>query len=72
MKKLITFLLIVAVLASCSTKTVDPCKECCKSWHYQVTLEDSAMVITDHGRHVATVPYEQTGILDSVFMADNE
>jgi len=69
MKKLIAFLLLVAVVASCQP---DRRYECCKSWHYQVTLEDSAMVITDHGRHVATVPYEKTGILDSVFMADNE
>jgi len=64
------FVLLGVLLASCSTRQAPA--ECCKSWHYQVTLEDSAMVISDHGRHVATVPYEKTGVLDSVFMADNQ
>jgi hypothetical protein len=30
------------------------------------------MIITEHGRFVASVPYEQTGILDSIFVDDNE
>ena len=30
------------------------------------------MIITEHGRFVASVPYDKTGILDSIFVDDNE
>jgi hypothetical protein len=44
----------------------------CKPYHYHVTLEDDSIIISDHGRHVASVPYEQIGVLDSIFVTDNE
>lgn len=42
------------------------------AYEYQLTLEEEAIYIYDGDRLVASVPYEQTGILDSVFIADNE
>jgi hypothetical protein len=39
---------------------------------YQVTLEPDSMMIYDWKRLVAAVPYSKTGVLDSVFMADNQ
>lgn len=47
-------------------------KQECKSYYYHITLEDTAMIISDHGRFVASVPYDKTGILDSIFIKDNE
>lgn len=39
---------------------------------YQVTLEPDSLYIYDWKRLVAAVPYSKTGVLDSVFMADNQ
>lgn len=39
---------------------------------YQVTLEPDSMMIYDWKRLVAAVPYSKTGVLDSIFMKDNE
>lgn len=65
MRKLL-FVLLVAVVG-CSAK-----QEQCKPYYYHVTLEDDSIIISDHGRHVASVPYEQIGVLDSIFVTDNE
>jgi hypothetical protein len=39
---------------------------------YQVMLEEDGMIIYDWKRVVASVPYNKIGVLDSVFMKDNE
>jgi hypothetical protein len=39
---------------------------------YQVILEPDSMMIYDWKRLVAAVPYSKTGVLDSVFIADNQ
>lgn len=39
---------------------------------YQVTLEQDSIHIVDRDRPVAVVSYRDIGILDSVFIADNE
>jgi hypothetical protein len=39
---------------------------------YQVTLEPDSLYIYDWQRLVAAVPYNKIGVLDSVFMKDNE
>jgi hypothetical protein len=65
MRKLL-FVLLVAVVG-CSAK-----QEQCKPYYYHIELQDSVMIITEHGRFVASVPYEQTGVLDSIFVDDNE
>ena len=41
-------------------------------YQYQLTLDPDSLVVSDFGRIVATIPYNQTGVLDSVFIADNE
>jgi hypothetical protein len=66
MKKLLFVLLVAAI--GCSTEQNNDCKP----YYYHVTLEDDSIIISDHGRHVASVPYEQIGVLDSIFVADNE
>jgi hypothetical protein len=65
MRKLL-FVLLVAVVG-CSAK-----QEQCKPYYYHVELQDDSIIISDHGRHVASVPYEQIGVLDSIFVTDNE
>jgi hypothetical protein len=66
MRNLLFILLLVIV--SCSYKQNNDCK----SYYYHVTLESDSVIISDHGRIVASVPYEQIGVLDSVFTADNK
>lgn len=39
---------------------------------YQVTLEPDSIHIKDRNRMVAAVSYKQIGILDSIFIKDNE
>lgn len=39
---------------------------------YQVNLEMDHIVLMDNGRHVATLPYNQIGTLENVFIIDNE
>ena len=39
---------------------------------YQVNLEPDSIMIYDYSRKVAAVPYEKAGILDSIFIKDNE
>jgi hypothetical protein len=39
---------------------------------YQLTLEPDSLVIYNGPRKVAMVHYDQTGILDSIFIADNQ
>jgi hypothetical protein len=39
---------------------------------YQVILEPDSIMIYDWKRLVAAVPYKKAGVLDSVFMKDNE
>jgi hypothetical protein len=39
---------------------------------YQLFLEPDSMMIYSFGRKVAAVPYHKTGVLDSIFIADNE
>ena len=39
---------------------------------YQVILEPDSMMIWDGGRKVAAVSYQKTGVLDSIFIKDNE
>jgi hypothetical protein len=66
MKNLL-FLLLLAFIG-CSTKQNNDCKP----YYYHVTLEDDSIIISEHGRHVASVPYDQIGVLDSIFVTDNE
>jgi predicted restriction endonuclease len=42
------------------------------AYQYQVTLDPDNIVITDFDRHVASVPYSKIGLLDSIFIKDNE
>jgi hypothetical protein len=39
---------------------------------YQLFLEDDSLMIYSFGRKVAAVPYHKTGVLDSIFIADNQ
>ncbi len=39
---------------------------------YQVTLEQDSIHIKDRDRMVAVVSYKQIGVLDSIFIKDNE
>lgn len=39
---------------------------------YQLTLEPDSLAIFNGNRLVAMVPYDQTGVLDSIFIADNQ
>lgn len=39
---------------------------------YQLFLEPDSLMIWDGERKVASVPYKQIGVLDSVFIKDNE
>jgi hypothetical protein len=39
---------------------------------YQVFLEPDSIMIYDFARKVAAVPYNKTGVLDSIFIKDNE
>jgi hypothetical protein len=64
---------------TCSDSTHMSCDgscECdgvgCPRAEYQVSLEEDYMVISDYGRIVAEVPWNKTGVLDSIFIADNE
>lgn len=41
-------------------------------YQYQLTLEDDSLIVTDFDRHVASVPYEKIGVLNNIFIADNE
>lgn len=41
-------------------------------YQYQVTLDEDSVTITDFDRHVASVPYNKIGVLEDVFIADNE
>jgi hypothetical protein len=66
--KNIIFLLLITIVGCCSV----PKQEECQPYHYHIELQDSVMIITEHGRFVASVPYEQTGVLDSIFVDDNE
>ncbi len=51
--------------------------ECCprSGWdcsEYQVTLEEKYLLVENCGRLVAEVPYDRIGVLDSIFIDDNE
>jgi hypothetical protein len=39
---------------------------------YQLFLEPDSLMIYSFQRKVAAVPYKQTGVLDSIFIKDNE
>lgn len=39
---------------------------------YQLTLEEPYLKIENCGRLVAEVPYDRIGVLDSIFIDDNE
>ena len=39
---------------------------------YQLFLEPDSLMIYSFGRLVAAVPYKQTGVLDSIFIKDNQ
>jgi hypothetical protein len=39
---------------------------------YQLYLEDDSLIIYSFNRKIAAVPYHQTGVLDSIFIADNQ
>jgi hypothetical protein len=73
MKYLLLFASIVsAVGCSVETNYVHNYGNEVKPYEYQLVLEDSFIVISNNGRHVANVPYERSGVLDSIFIADNE
>jgi hypothetical protein len=63
---------MLITVIGCFSVSNQECKNDCKSYYYHVTLEDDSIIISDHGRHVASVPYEQIGVLDSIFVTDNE
>jgi len=65
-------LLMLITVIGCFSVSNQECKNDCKSYYYHIELQDSVMIITEHGRFVASVPYEQTGVLDSIFVDDNE
>ena len=71
MKKLL-FILMIAIIG-CAAPKQDK-KDICQPYYYHVILEEDSLVIADcmEGRHVASVPYDKIGILDSIFIADNE
>ena len=70
MKQILFILTLVVFITSCTSS--EPTQDKCEPYYYHITLEDTAMIITDHGRFVASVPYEKTGVLDSIFVDDNE
>ena len=42
------------------------------SYSYEVLLEDDSLHVVDKARTVAVVGYKQIGVLDSIFIKDNE
>ena len=69
--KNIIFLLLITIVGCCSVPKQEY-KDVCQPYYYHIELQDSVMIITEHGRFVASVPYDKTGILDSIFVDDNE
>jgi len=60
------WLLLAAVEHDCSPGPGSDCSQ------YQVTLEEKYLLVENCGRLVAEVPYDRIGVLDSIFIDDNE
>lgn len=75
MKNIIIAVLAIICLWSFTAMVQHECATTGPGWNcseYQLTLEEPYLKIENCGRLVALVPYDQIGVLDSIFVVDNE